>query len=147
MNKRRAVIQVSLVAVAAALYYLALVWAMTLLAIIPVNNHELDGASRLLLMSLKHGGAVAAASVPFVLSIRALRLERPVVVALSIALLGGVLPVLTNVLLYQSSFVGSWMNAADIFKLAATLPLLTWLSYRLVPSNNSFKPTPLRGAA
>ena len=146
MNTRRAVIAVSFIAFASVVYYLTLVWAVTLLAMPPVTNQAPESASRLLLMSLKHGGAVIAASIPFVIAIRALRLERPFVAAISIALLGGALPFIASVLLSPSPYAW-WVDLADTIKLGLALPLLTWLAYRLVPSNNSFKPTPLRGAA
>ena len=133
MNTRRAVIAVSFIAFASVVYYLTLVWAVTLLAMPPVTNQA-------------HGGAVIAASIPFVIAIRALRLERPFVAAISIALLGGALPFIASVLLSPSPYAW-WVDLADTIKLGLALPLLTWLAYRLVPSNNSFKPTPLRGAA
>ena len=100
-------------------------------------------------MQLAHTAVVVAISLPIaiVLASRRLALRTPVLVALCISLLGLVLPVLPSI---QLVFRPGWSGASavlDYLKFTGTLPLLTWLALRWLPSNNSFKTKPLRGSA
>lgn len=100
-------------------------------------------------MQLAHTAVVVAISLPvaLVLASRRLSLQAPVPVALCIAVLGLVLPVLPSVdLMFRPGWPGA-SAALDYLKFAGTLPLLTWLARRWLPSKNSPTPTPLRGAA
>lgn len=71
----------------------------------------------------------------------------PTLVALAIALVGLVAPVLPNATLVFQSGSAGLSAAADLIKFTLSLPLLTWLAVRWLPSNNSFTPKPLQGSA
>jgi len=146
MQPSRIVVVGSFIAVAAVAYSVALTWSIYLLALLSTDQYEIEPVIRLLVMHLKHAGAVAAASLPFAIAIRALRPERPVLVALVVALLGAALPFVVALLAYPSAVGFVWLSGAiDLLKLVGTLPVVTWLAYRIVPPNNSFNPMPLRG--
>ena len=100
-------------------------------------------------LQLLHGAGLILISVPFALSIRFLQLQRPVLAALAVALLGLAIPLVAPHAsrLPDSPVHGQISAALDLLKFLGTLPLLTWLVTRNVPSNNSFKPNPLRGSA
>jgi len=100
-------------------------------------------------MQLAHTIVVVAMCLPFALVVasRRLSLRAPVVVALFIALFGLVLPVLPSLHLVSSPGWPGVSAALDLLKFTGILPLLTWLALRWLPSNNSFKPKPLRGSA
>ena len=100
-------------------------------------------------MQLAHTIVVVAMCLPIALVVasRRLSLRAPVLVALFIALLGLVLPVLPSIHLVSSPGWQGVSAALDLLKFSVILPLLTWLALRWLPSNNSFKPKPLRGSA
>ena len=146
MQLSRVVVVGSLIAVAAFAYAEALSSSIYLLALLPTGQYEIEPVSRLLVMHLKHTGAVAAASLPFAIAIRALRPERPVLVALVVAILAAAIPFVVVLLAYPSASAPSWLSGTiDLLTLVCTLPAVTWLAYRIVPPNNSFKGMPLRG--
>ena len=99
-------------------------------------------------MQLAHSALVVAISLPLalVLASRRLSLRAPVPVALCISLLGLVVPVLPSIhLVFRPGWPGA-SAAIDYLKFAGTLPMLTWLALRWLPSNYTFKRKPLRGS-
>jgi len=92
---------------------------------------------------------LVALSIPFALVLMSprLSLKAPVVAALGIALLGLVAPSLPSAPLVLRPDITGVSAAIDLVKFVLVLPLLTWLAVRWLPSNNSFKPKPLRGSA
>jgi hypothetical protein len=102
-------------------------------------------------LQLAHTGGLLLASLPFAVAIALLRPVHPVRIALAIAVIGLLAPAL-----YWHAITPDWLRPTgiglasaivDYAKFVAALPLLTWLASRALPSNNSSKPTPLRGAA
>jgi hypothetical protein len=100
-------------------------------------------------LQLANTAALVVLSAPFaaLLASGMLGLRAPVVVALVISLLGLVLPSLPGAALALRPGPAGGSAAIDFIKFAAVLPLITLVAARWLPSNNSSKPTPLRGAA
>ena len=129
------------IAVGGCLYYLLasllLPWAPALAP--QGGGHlalQLSNTAVLIAISLPFAIALAWATAPW---------RGPTLVALAIALLGLVAPVLPNAtLVFQPGSTGL-SAAADLIKFTLLLPLLTWLAVRWLPSNKSFNPMPLRG--
>lgn len=131
------------IAVGSCLYYLAasflLPWAP---ALAPRGGGyvalQLANAAVLVAFSLPVAIALAWPTAPW---------RSPTLVALAIALLGLVAPVLPNATLVFQPGSAGLSAAADLIKFTLLLPLLTWLAGRWLPSNISFKPKPIRGSA
>jgi hypothetical protein len=102
------------------------------------------------LLHLANTVVLVAISLPVAVALRSrvVRLGQPVLAALLIALCGLVVPTLPAVLFprYMGSPV-ALSGAVDLIRFAVVLPVLTWLLSSRLPSNNSFKPNPLRGSA
>ncbi|EGD06998.1 hypothetical protein XVE_4810 [Xanthomonas vesicatoria ATCC 35937] len=93
---------------------------------------------------------LVAISLPIAMLLRSrlVRLRQPMLAALLIALCGLVAPTLQAVIFPR--YVGTTVaisGAVDLIRFALVLPVLTWLLSSRLPSNNSFKPKPLRGSA
>ncbi len=99
---------------------------------------QLSNTAVLIAISLPVAIALAWPTAPW---------RAPTLVALAIALLGLVVPVLPNATSLLQGGSAGLSAATDLVKFALLLPLLTWLAVRWLPSNNSFKPKPLRGSA
>ncbi len=141
---RNSLLKFMIVVVLGAAAYYAL--ASTLLPWAPVLVRYSSGYAAL---QLANTVVLVALSIPFarMLASRKLSLKAPLVAAVCIALLGLVAPALPSFsLTFRPGFPGG-SAALDFAKFALILPLLTWLIVRWLPSNNSFKPKPLRGSA
>jgi hypothetical protein len=102
-----------------------------------------------LTLQLANSTVLVALSLPFaaLFGSRFLKLRSPIVVAVAVALLGLLAPSVSSLPLVLRPWPAGASAALDLVKFAAVLPVLTWAAIRWLPSNNSFKPTPLRGAA
>lgn len=101
-------------------------------------------------MHLTNWVVLLAISLPvaLVLANGRLALSAPVLAASLIAMVGLAGPEAVQASL--PAWVGAevrWSYALDLVKFALTLPVLTWLAKTRLPSNNSSKPKPPRGAA
>ncbi len=143
-----------LVAIAAFLYYWAVTFGVHVLSAprpswwFPSRGDVWSAYSWL---HLTHAGGLLLVSAPFAVAIALVRPAHPVRVALAVAVLGIVGPSL-----YLQAITPDWLRpsgigltsaAVDYIKFVSALPLVTWLASRRLPSNNSFKPNPLRGSA
>jgi hypothetical protein len=131
------------VAVGSLAYYVltaaALPWA-------PLLAPERSGY---LAIQLANTAGLLLVSAPFaaVLTWPRMSLRFPALLALCVSLFGLVLPLLPSVELVLRPGAPGISAAVDLLKFMLVLPALTWLLARRLPSNNSSKPTPLRGAA
>jgi hypothetical protein len=138
------------VALGAGLYWLSASFSLPYAGIFLPNVSGLAPAGVYLVMHLTNAAVLIAFSVPFalVLASNRLSLHRPVLAGLAIASLGLVAPVALQTSIPHWAGAGvRWSHAVDLAKFALMLPALTWLAITWLPSNNSSKPTPLRGAA
>ena len=100
-------------------------------------------------LQLANTAVLGAVSLPFAVLLASplLRLRSPVVAALAVALLGLLAPSASSLPYVFRPWPAGASAALDLVKFATVLPVLTWVAVRWLPSNNSSKPTPLRGSA
>jgi hypothetical protein len=129
------------VIVGAVLYYFSAMVAIGIAMSYPMPEWwSVDSSSSLRAWSWLHSIhalGVLVASVPFALGIRWLQLKDPVMVGLGICILGLFVPIIIpDIERLLAAPTHSQVSAAlDTLKFVGTLPLITWLVTRNMPSN------------